>query len=835
MANQSIFTAPLLSLVIAAPVVAQAPPPVAPSWAGWAQCQISIQAPGYAHRETHLWTVTGAGTPSANMEIYPASWTVTGDGSLQRVNGPTTVSARWTVNGTLPNVTIGTTRHIDRVTVQRWTNHGPARSGLTGTEISTTNGVPRSRPVILDVQQWAFPAIETGPTSTRATGSSTVPFDGLRGPMNPPSGALGTAACTWDFARGGVPPSAPPSSTPAVPAAPSSGTPVPAGAPAASSMVSLVYPNGGETLGAGDGAVNRLVRFRYGAAAASQLFDLDLSTDAGGTWTSLRRGAQPSLIDGIFLLQLPLPRTSTSRALVRVTPAGAPAAADVSDAPFTIVQHSIKVTTPVAPMAVGQRATISWTHDFPAAERRFRVRLARLNLSASESIVWLGEVEGTGSPESFTFTVPGPATTQAQIAIITPDEVFAAFGPPFDISDASSSSSSPTPAGAPPSIITVTPSAAPPGTRALPVSITAAGTHFVQGVSYVDFGALAGATSLTITSPTTATATINVDPAAPPGPRTVTMTTPSPDGTSEVVSRVAAFTVGSSQPAGSGSPPGTSPSSGTPSAGPPPTSGRYRITATGVYFHNAEADNPGPAIGDGKGDEIYLTSYAQVYDRRSGNQLSAGPLLRTPVHGDLSGAGGGARVRAGSATPAGGIATGDAVQLQMPGSTPVVLWEGQLRDGIDVAVLRPVLWEFDGNEAAWYTVYAQRFPPAAPRQMFDLPVVQAAILRAGVAFELVPGATMTGAWVADTQDHPIGTVLTVSGTGVVAGTWTDRVLTLTREKLEPWLTAAGGAGRVELRVSGEIHLPGAGPLEGQHARQDAVADYTLNLVLERRP
>jgi hypothetical protein len=387
------------------------------------------------------------------------------------------------------------------------------------------------------------------------------------------------------------------------------------------------------------------------------------------------------------------------------------------------------------------------------------------------------------------------------------------------------------PAGALPSITAVTPAAAPPGTRALAVSITATGTHFVQGVSYVDFGELAGATSLTITSPTTATAIINVDPAAPPGPRTITMTTPSPDGTSEIVSRPAAFTVGSSQPPGGAAPPsGTSPSSGT-----TPASGRYRVTATNVYFRNAEVDNPGPAIGDGKGDEIYLTSYAQVYDRRNGNQLSAGPLLRTPVHGDMSGAGGGARVRAGSATPNGGIATGDDVQLQMPGTSPVWLWEGELRDGIDVVVLRPVLWEFDGNEAAWYTVYAQRFPPTAPRQVFDLPVVQAAIPRAGVAFESVPGFTMTGAWVADTQDHPIGSVLNVTGTGQVAGTWTDRVLTLTREKLEPWLTAAGGVGRVEMRVWGEIHVGAAGPGASQNVRQEAVADYTLNVTIERRP
>ena len=38
---------------------------ITPSWAGWAQCQITIQAPGYSHRETHLWTITGPGATNA--------------------------------------------------------------------------------------------------------------------------------------------------------------------------------------------------------------------------------------------------------------------------------------------------------------------------------------------------------------------------------------------------------------------------------------------------------------------------------------------------------------------------------------------------------------------------------------------------------------------------------------------------------------------------------------------------------------------------------------------------------------------------------------------------
>jgi hypothetical protein len=245
MANPRRFATPLLSLVIAAPIIAQAPQPVAQGWTGWAQCQITIQGPGYSHGETHVWKVAGEPTRQGNMEISPMTWTVTGNGSLQRVSGPTTVSAQWTVNGTLQNVTSGATLHLDRITIHRWTNHGPARSALTGTEVTTTNGAARSRVVVLDVQQWAFPGVETGTTGTRATGSNTVPFDGLRGPMNPPSGAIGTAACTWDFARGGVSPSAPPSAT-TTSTTPSSGAPVSGGGGSGSGGATA-----GGTVGAG--------------------------------------------------------------------------------------------------------------------------------------------------------------------------------------------------------------------------------------------------------------------------------------------------------------------------------------------------------------------------------------------------------------------------------------------------------------------------------------------------------------------------------------------------------------------------------------------------------
>ena len=200
----------VIALVLAAatPALAQTTPALQ-GWSGWAQCKLTIESPGYSHTETPAWKVSGGPTKQANVEISPMAWTVVGGGSLQRTTGPTTVTAQWVVNGMLQNVTLGATLHLDRITIQRWTNHGPARGALRGSELRTVNGQGKPRVVVLDVQQWAFPVVTTGTTSTRANGSATVPFDGARGPLAP-AGSKGSAACTWDFARGAATPSAPP-------------------------------------------------------------------------------------------------------------------------------------------------------------------------------------------------------------------------------------------------------------------------------------------------------------------------------------------------------------------------------------------------------------------------------------------------------------------------------------------------------------------------------------------------------------------------------------------------------------------------------------------------
>ena len=76
-----------------------------------------------------------------------------------------------------------------------------------------------------------------------------------------------------------------------------------------------------------------------------------------------------------------------------------------------------------------------------------------------------------------------------------------------------------------PTITLVNPNTAQQGQQSLSIGITAALTHFVQGTTQASFGAGITIASLTITSPTSTTAVVNIDPAATVGLRDVTLTT----------------------------------------------------------------------------------------------------------------------------------------------------------------------------------------------------------------------------------------------------------------------------------------------------------------------
>ncbi len=76
-----------------------------------------------------------------------------------------------------------------------------------------------------------------------------------------------------------------------------------------------------------------------------------------------------------------------------------------------------------------------------------------------------------------------------------------------------------------PALTLVNPNTGQQGQLSLSVAITGQITHFVQGMTTASFGAGITWRRLTVNSATTATAVLNIDPAAATGARNVTMTT----------------------------------------------------------------------------------------------------------------------------------------------------------------------------------------------------------------------------------------------------------------------------------------------------------------------
>lgn len=94
-----------------------------------------------------------------------------------------------------------------------------------------------------------------------------------------------------------------------------------------------------------------------------------------------------------------------------------------------------------------------------------------------------------------------------------------------------------------PMLLSVNPNSGQQGQQNLSVSITGQFTHFLQGASQANLGGGVTVLSLTVSSPTSATAVVNIDPAAATGARTVALTTGN-----EAATLVNGFTVTASTP-----------------------------------------------------------------------------------------------------------------------------------------------------------------------------------------------------------------------------------------------------------------------------------------------
>jgi len=145
-------------------------------------------------------------------------------------------------------------------------------------------------------------------------------------------------------------------------------------------------------------------------------------------------------------------------------------------------------------------------------------------------------------------------------------------------------------------------------------------------------------------------------------------------------------------------------------------SGKYRVVPTGFRVTNGTSEDA--LRNDGLGDEVFASAKVEIVDR-TGKVLSSPLPIQSQVHGDTSVYPN--RVRAGSAGNFGGLTAGDVVPAgtdlgRVPTGQPSTVtfpfnvWEGTLTDGGDAVVIRPVLWEVDGDPGP-YNAWVQRWTP----------------------------------------------------------------------------------------------------------------------------
>ena len=127
----------------------------------------------------------------------------------------------------------------------------------------------------------------------------------------------------------------------------------------------------------------------------------------------------------------------------------------------------------------------------------------------------------------------------------------------------------------------------------------------------------------------------------------------------------------------------------------------YRVTLNGFRVNRETYDTAFET--DGKGDEVFIISEAGSIDRTFAVKHRVS--RRSQTYGDTNGFA--ERVQAGQRSEKGGLKTGDRApnrDLSQPRPAgmgiltddfPMLLWQGDLYDGNNAAVIMPTIWEWD--------------------------------------------------------------------------------------------------------------------------------------------
>jgi hypothetical protein len=223
------------------------------------------------------------------------------------------------------------------------------------------------------------------------------------------------------------------------------------------------------------------------------------------------------------------------------------------------------------------------------------------------------------------------------------------------------------------------------------------------------------------------------------------------------------------------------------------------VTLTG--FRAATTTLEMPQSRDGSGDEVYAAAAAVVWDR-STSTVRSRTSVTTKEYGELVNATlYPNRLLGGTMTPNGGIWTGNGVEQipakydpagsSIPAHTtdqfPLLVWEGDLNDGVEAVLVIPTLWERD-IDPSLYNLWANKWSTMSLPQHILSPPVMAALGTTQLSYVplaapgppiAVPFPDMT----ANVRDLPIGMVPMGPLAAPVGADYVDRHVFITREKL----------------------------------------------------
>ena len=199
-------------LAVSPPVFAATPQEAA--WSGQATCAVNVQSPGYSYQETQTWTITpGAPTLQGQMQVYPASWSASGNGATQRPQGAQALQATWnsTVPGISAPIAVFFRGYDKRLIIKAWHSQLRQQASIRGTRlVSAAGAAPTQSALVSDAYEWQFPTVESDPTGTTVSGSGTVEVGGGYLLLQPTMAST-KAACQWEFVEGAASPAQLPS------------------------------------------------------------------------------------------------------------------------------------------------------------------------------------------------------------------------------------------------------------------------------------------------------------------------------------------------------------------------------------------------------------------------------------------------------------------------------------------------------------------------------------------------------------------------------------------------------------------------------------------------